>query len=59
MITPLDIDALEERVTRMFPYIDVTAVNVIRREIQYLRELVNKPCSVCIEKKPKSKTNDK
>lgn len=55
MITPLDIDALEERVTRMFPYIDVTAVNVIRREIQYLRGLVEKPCSLCTEKKEKVK----
>jgi len=55
VITSGDIDALEERVTRMFPYIDVTAVNVIRREIQFLRKLIEKPCEVCSMKQEAKK----
>lgn len=43
MITEQDINELEERVTRMFPYIDVTAVNVIRREVAHLRKLIANP----------------
>jgi hypothetical protein len=49
MITKEDVDAMEDRVTRMFPYIDVTAVNVLRYEIQNLRKLLGKPCAVCEE----------
>lgn len=56
MVTKDDIDALEERVTRMFPYIDVTAVNVIRHEIRFLRERIAVPCEACAKKQ--SKTNE-
>lgn len=49
MITPKDIDAMEERLLRMSPYVDIMTVNVLRREIKFLRDLVDKPCPTCAE----------
>lgn len=49
MITKQDINELEERVTRMFPFIGVEAVNIISAEIKNLRALLDKEIIVSVE----------
>ena len=50
MITSKDIDAMEERLLRMSPWVDVTTVNVIRSEIKFLRDRLAGPCPTCAER---------
>lgn len=52
MITKDHIDAMEERCRRMFPFIDVTAVNMIMAEIQGLRSILTPSEVKAVEPKP-------